>query len=111
MLKVDWRAPSGTTGISRALGRQQRKQFALEGFDHSAHMAHGAVAEKRHRAVGDAPHGFDLGPPDATMAEAYAVLVQRLGDDDVIDAGFGEKSLAGKMGDAAEAAGFLVDRA
>ena len=55
--------------------------------------------------------GLDLGPPDAAMAEADAVLVERLGDDDVIDARLREVALPRQVGDAAEAAGFLVDRA
>ena len=47
-----------------------RSSNALE---HGAHVADGAVAEERHRAVRDAPLGLDLGPPDAAMAEADAV--------------------------------------
>ncbi len=58
--------------------------------------------------MGDAAPGFDLGPPDAAMAEADAVLVERLGDDDVIDARARQDALLGEIGDAAIAAGFLV---
>ena len=52
---------------------------------HRAHVAHGAVAEERHRAVRDAALGLDLGPPDAAMADAHPVDVERLGDDHVVD--------------------------
>ncbi len=58
--------------------------------------------------MGDAALGLDLGPPDAAMAEADPVLVQRFGDDDVLDAGGVEAALFGEVGDAAIAAGFLV---
>ena len=50
-------------------------------------MAHRAIAEERHRAMRDLALGLDLRPPDAAMAEADAVLVERLGNDDVVDAG------------------------
>ena len=56
--------------------------------------------------MGDAAVGLELGPPDAAVAEADPVLVQGLGDDDVVDA----REMAGRrqMGDAAVAAGLLV---
>src|SRR5256885_2317397 len=55
--------------------------------------------------------GLDLRPPDATMTQTDAVLVQWLGNDDVVDPGFREIAEAGQMGHAAEATGLLVDRA
>src|SRR5690606_13768724 len=48
---------------------------------------------------------------DAPVAKADAVLVERLRDDDVVDAGTGEVAALGQIGDAAEAARFLVDGA
>ena len=81
------------------------------GFDRAedpAHVAHGAIAQERHRAVGDAAEGLDLGPPDPAMAEADPVLVQRLGDDDVLHPRRVEMAAFGQPGDAAIAAGFLV---
>src|SRR6185312_14660933 len=53
----------------------------------------------------------DLRPPDAAMAEADAILVERFGDDDVIDFRLREIAELGQVGDAAETAGFLVRRA
>ena len=70
----------------RAPAGERRIELRLEGIEHGAHVADGAVAEERHGAVGDAPLGLDLRPPHAAMAEADAVLVERLGDDDVVDA-------------------------
>ncbi|MNS58488.1 hypothetical protein D3C72_914100 [compost metagenome] len=61
--------------------------------------------------MGDAALGLDLGPPDAAVADADPVHVQRLGDDDVIDAGRGEPAALGQIGDAAVTARFLVHRA
>ena len=55
--------------------------------------------------------GLDFRPPDAAMAEADTVLVERLGDDDVVDTRLGEIALAREMGDAAESARFFVHRA
>ncbi len=87
-------APSGTTGMRVCLRSSAGKQLVLEGVQHRAHVAHRAVAEERHRAVRDLALGLDLGPPDAAMAEADAVLVERLGDDDVVDARLREIALA-----------------
>ena len=51
----------------------QRLYFILWNLvDDSTHVAHGAVAEKRHRAVGDAPPRLDFRPPDAAMTQASA---------------------------------------
>ena len=111
MFRVERRAPSGTTGMRVRLLVERREQLLLEGLEHRAHVAHRAIAEERHRAVRDLALGLDLGPPDAAMAEADAVLVERLGDDDVVDPRLREIALLGQVGDAAEAAGFLVDRA
>ena len=51
---------------------------------------------------------LDLGPPHAAMAQAHAILVQRLGDDDVIDLALGEIALLGQEADPGPAARFLV---
>ena len=90
---------------------ERRIELRLEGVEHRAHVADGAVAEERHRAVGDAPLGLDLRPPHAAMAEADPVLVERLGNDDVVDARPRHDALVGEIGDAAIAARFLVRRA
>ena len=88
MFMVERRAPSGTTGIRGPLAVERREKLALEGLQHGAHVAHRAIAEKRHRAMRHLALGLDLRPPDAAMAKADAVLVQRLGNDDVVDRGF-----------------------
>src|SRR5258708_2165064 len=74
-------------------------------------MAHRIVAKKRHRAMRDLTLGLDFRPPDAAMAKADAVLVQRLGGDDGGDPWFREIAEPGQMSDAAEAAGLFVHRA
>ncbi len=105
---------AGTLGHHRhrgtALG-QPRPQVALEPLDHRRHVADGAVAEERHRAVGDPAEGLDLGPPDAAMADADPVDIERLGNDHMVDPRLGEEALPREPGDSAIAAGFLVDRA
>ena len=93
------------------LARQRRQQLGLEALEHGAHVAHGAVAQEGHGAVGDPALGLDLGPPDAAVADADPVDVERLGDDDVVDPGAGEEAPLGQVGDPGEAAGFLVHRA
>ena len=98
MLRVERRAPSGTTGMGSRLSASAGNSSRLEGCQHRRHVAHGAVAEERHRAVGDLALGLDLGPPDAAMAEADAVLVERLGDDHVIDPRLGETARAAPDG-------------
>ena len=108
MLSVGVRAPGGSTGIAVALALERRIELALERRQHRRHVAHGAVAQERHRAVRDAPLGLDLAPPDAAVADADAVDVERLGDDHVVDAGLGEPAALGQPGDAAVAAGLLV---
>ena len=108
MFMVERRAPSGTTGMRVRLRSSAGNSSSSKAAMHRAHVAHGAVAEERHRAMRDLALGLDLGPPDAAMAEADAILVERLGNDDVVDAGLREVALARQVGDAAEAAGFLV---
>ena len=56
----------------------------------------------------DLAESFDLGPPAAAMAKADPILVQRFGDDDMLDAGGIEIALFGQIGDAAIAAGFFI---
>ena len=82
--------------------RQCRPQLALERLDHRTHVPHGAVAQKRHRAVRDPAPGLDLGPPHAAMADAHPVDVERLGDDHVVDPRAGEKPLPRQVGDPAD---------
>ena len=83
MLSVEARAASGTTGMAVRRAASAGQRLASISASTAAHVPHRAVAEERHRAVGDAPEGLELGPPDPAVAEADAVLVQRLGDDDV----------------------------
>ena len=84
--------------------RQPGPELALEGVDHGCHVADGAVAEERHRAVRDPAQGLDLGPPHAAMADADPVDVEGLGDDDVVDTGRAEPAALGEPGHAAIAA-------
>ena len=100
----------GDHGHFRALAGQKRKQARLHLGQDGAHVAHGAIAQKRHGAMGDPALGLDLGPPDAAMAEADTVLVERFWDDDVLHAVRVEIPLLGEVGDAAIAARFLVGR-
>src|SRR5690606_19063023 len=59
-------------------------------------------------AMRDPPQRFDFRPPHAAMPEADAVLVERLGNDDVLHALGREVTLLGKPGDPAIAARLLV---
>jgi hypothetical protein len=99
MFIVEARAPSGTTGMavrraaSAGAGRPRRPRGRT-------HVSHGAVAQERHGAVRDLAQGLDLGPPAAAVAQADAVLVQGLGDDDVLDARRREPAFAGEVRDA-----------
>ena len=49
----------------------------------------------------DAPMGLDLGPPDATMTQTDAILVQRFWDDDMLHARRVEIAPLGQVGDTA----------
>ena len=105
------RRGAGPFGRDRHGGVSPGQKGAEHGFDlvqHRAHMADRAVAQKGHGAMGDAAPGFHLGPPDAAMAQADAVLVQRFGDDDVLDPVRVKPALSGQPGYPAEAAGFLI---
>ena len=73
-------------------------------------MSDGAVAQKRHGAMGDTAMGFHLGPPNAAMAQADAVFVQGFGDDDMLHAVRVEIPPFGQPRDAAKAARFLIRR-
>ncbi len=98
----------GDHGHRGALGQEQGEERRLHLVDHRTHVADGAIAEEGHRAMGDAPLGLDFRPPDAAMAKADPVLVERFGDDDVLHAGRVEPAALGEVGDAAVTAGFLV---
>jgi hypothetical protein len=87
---------------------ERREKLFLERMEHRPHMAHRAVAEEGHGPMGDAPFRLDLRPPHTAMAKADAVLVERFGDDDVVDARPREQALFRQIGDASETAGFLV---
>jgi hypothetical protein len=73
-------------------------------------MTDGTVAEERHRAMRDAPMRLDLGPPHAAVPQANPVLVERFGDNHVLDA-FGRKIAAlGHPRHATIATGLFVRR-
>src|SRR5215831_3262420 len=57
----------------------------------------------------DASMRLDFRPPNAAMADANAIDIERLGNDDVIHARAGEPAALGEIGDAAITAGFFVD--
>ena len=59
----------------------------------------------------DPAEGLDLGPPDAAVADADPVDVERLRNDHMVDPRRGEEPLLRQPGDSAIAAGFLVDGA
>ena len=86
-------------------------ELALDPLQHRAHVADRAVAQEGHRSVRDPAMGFDLAPPHAAVADTDAVHVQRLRDDDVVDAGRGEPAAFRQPGDAAVASRLLVHRA
>ena len=88
--------------------RELRVELRLEAVEHGIHVAHRAVAQKRHGAVCDASMGLDLRPPHAAMTDAHAIHVQGLGDDDVVDARRRKEAALGQIMHAAVAAGFLV---
>ena len=92
-------------GASRG---QRRKQACLHLGNHRPHMAHRAIAKKRHRAVCDPPLGLDFGPPDTPVAKAYPILVQRFWDDHMLHTRRVEPSLFGKMGNAAKTTCLLI---
>ncbi|MPL95501.1 hypothetical protein SDC9_41672 [bioreactor metagenome] len=92
------------------LARQERIERVLDLGEHRPHVADRAVTEEGHRAMRNAPLRLDLGPPHAAVAKADPVLVQGLGDDDVVHPPGREIAAFRKPGDAAEAARFLVRR-
>ena len=104
---------AGAFGHHRHLGLarvEQRVEMRLDLGQHRAHVPDRAVAQKRHAAMGDAPLGLDLGPPDAAVAQADPVLVERFGDDHVLDARRVEPAKLGQMRHPAITAGFLIRR-
>ena len=66
---------------------ERRQQLVLEALEHGAHVADRRIAQERHRAVRGTPAGLELGPPDAAVADADPVDVERFGDDHVVDRG------------------------
>src|SRR4030088_3566061 len=75
------------------------------------HVAHGAIAEKRHGAVCHPSMGFYLGPPHAAMPDADAIDIERLGDDDVIDARRGKPGTFRQIGHSAVSTRPFIDGA
>src|SRR5271165_7587814 len=66
--------------------RELGVEVALEAIHDGMHVAHRAIPQKRHRAVRHPSMGFYFGPPHAAMSDADSIDIERLGDDDVIDA-------------------------
>src|SRR6202021_3128269 len=83
--------------------------IAFEALDHGVHMAHGAIAEKGHRAVRHPPMGFYLGPPHAAMSDADAVDIERFGDDNVIHARRGKPATLRQIVHSAVSARLFID--
>src|ERR1700688_2020123 len=72
-------------------------------------MAHGAIAEKRHRAVRRPSMGFYLGPPHAAMSDADAIDIERLGDDDVVHARRGKPATLRQIMHSSVSARLFID--
>ena len=68
-------------------------------------------AEKRHAAMRDASARQHFEPVHAAVADADAIDVQRLGDDDVVGPRGAEAAVLGEPGDAGKAAALFVDGA
>ena len=58
--------------------------------------------------MGIAAFGFNFRPPCPAVAKADAIKAERFGNDDVLDACWGEIAFFGEVGDAAKAACFLI---
>jgi len=74
------------------------------------HAPDRGCSQKGHRAVRDPAAHLDLAPPNAPVAQADAVLVQRFRNDHMVDARLGEVATFRQPGDAGITAAFLVDR-
>ena len=108
MLSVACRAPGGTTGTAVVRHASRGAQFALHTVEHDAHVVDRADAEERHAAVRDAAARQHLEPVDAAVADADAVDVQRLGDDDVVGPLGAETPVLREPRDAGKAAALFV---
>src|ERR1700674_5832281 len=98
-------APPACPTAWRGLG----VKIPLESIDEGIHVAHGAITQGRHRAMGHAPVRFNLGPPDAAMPDAHAIHVEWFGNDDMIDARRGKPSALRQVVNAAVTAGLFID--
>ena len=63
---------------------QSRLQLGFKQMNEGAHVVDGAVAQKRHRTMGNAAFGFYLTPPNTAMAQTNSVNAQWLRNDDVM---------------------------
>ena len=112
MLSVACRAPSGTTGIAVVRAASAGSSSRSHAIEHHAHVLDRADAEERHAAVRDAAARHHLEPVHAAMADADAIDVQRLGDDDVVGPRRAlMRPCSREPGDAGKAAALLVDGA
>ena len=111
MLIVACRAPAGTTGTAVRRDASAGIRTFAHRLQQPAHAVDGADAEKRHAAVPDPAARGHLEPVHAAMADADAIDVQRLGDDDEIGAPLRDASGLGQPRDAGEAAALFVDGA
>jgi hypothetical protein len=93
----------------RATGCEFGIQIALEALDHGVHLAHGAIAEKRHRAMRHPPVSLYLGPPHAAMTDADAINIERFGNDDMIDARRGKPAALRQIMHSAVPARLFID--
>src|SRR5262249_26099657 len=71
--------------LGRSLGNPGH-ELATDALEYQAHMLDGVHAMERHAAMRDSTVGGDLEPVHAPMADADAIDVQRLWNDDEIGA-------------------------
>ncbi len=110
MFMVERRAPSGTTGILRSLLVERREKLLLEGVDPRAHVAHRAVAEEGHGAVRHLALVSISAHRTPRCPGQMRSLFKGSGMMTWSTLGFEGISPSCEVGDAAEAARFLVDR-
>jgi hypothetical protein len=92
-LSVERRAPSGTTGMRVCFRSRAGNSFSSKAASRAPMWRTAQSPRNGMEPCAMLALRLDLRPPDAAMAEADAVLVERLGDDDVIDARLREIAL------------------
>ncbi len=98
----------GDHGHLRLPPREGGQEIPADGVEHRAHVLDGARAQERHAPVSDPPVRGDLEPVDAPVADADAVHVEGLGDDDRVGPAPGHATLLGQPGHPGPAAALLV---